>query len=45
MNDVPPPEELDTPVPGKQCGVEFQLFTSLRRFQPTNNFGLPISDR
>ncbi len=24
-----PPEELDTPVLQKQCGVAFQLFTSL----------------
>ncbi|NOS69381.1 MAG: hypothetical protein HOP33_05550 [Verrucomicrobia bacterium] len=27
-----PPEELDAQVAGKQCGVEFQLFTSLLRF-------------
>jgi hypothetical protein len=26
-------EELDTQVPDKQCGVEFQLFTSLLRFR------------
>lgn len=26
------PEELDMQVPDKQCGVEFQLFTSLLRF-------------
>jgi hypothetical protein len=26
-----PPEELDTQVPDKQRGVEFQLFTSLLR--------------
>ena len=29
---MPPPEELDTEVPDKQCSVEFQLFTSLLRF-------------
>ncbi|MSU59853.1 MAG: hypothetical protein EXS35_17085 [Pedosphaera sp.] len=27
-----PPEELDAQVSDKQCGVEFQLFTSLLRF-------------
>ena len=26
------PEELDTQVPDKQCGVAFQLFASLLRF-------------
>ena len=33
FSQLPAPEELDTQAPDKQCGVEFQLFTSLLRFR------------